>query len=380
LQEVFYIKKKQGLKSVFQAAAVYVTSIVGAGFATGEEIKTFFTSHGKNAPFSILLATTLFCALGAAVLSKANKEKSNTLDDLLLPRVGPWPAKIIKLLMALFQLLVFIIMQAGLITMLQAAGLPELLAYFIVVPIMVFLISSDIRRVVLVNSLLAPAIIAGIISTSAALILLKGIELRGANLSQIAAAITCFSDRDLALAITCSSGKTFLLNGRYWLLSPILYVSYNSLLFLPILSGTGKNLPSPARATSAGILGGALTGLMALSVHLALRFHWDIVGNSGLPAANEIPMVYLGFTLGRVAGIAYSIVVFFSMICSATISGHGTLNRLAKRLPLRRITISTLLSMLGIPLSWLGFGSLIETFYPIFGAAGIFVMLILLLK
>lgn len=368
MQGVFIIKKVPGLKLVVQTSAVYITSIVGAGFATGQEIQKFFTFFGVYGFYGIFLATVIFCAMGSSVLGKAYNENVGSLDDLLIPRVGNLPAKLIKLTIAVFQFIVFVIMQSGLKSLLEKAGLSKVLAYIIVIVILIFVISSGIKRVMLVNSILAPAIILGIVSLAVALVLLKGLGV----LEPPQASSYYIYDT----AILSGYNKAVLLGmpGRSWVLASILYVSFNTLLSLTALSDTGKILRFKSQATAGGVLGGALIGLMTLSSHLALFFYGGIV--KGM----DMPMVYLSFTLGNFMGIVYSSVIFFSMLCSASICGYSTVNRLALRLPFNRLLIAALLTIICIPLSSIKFASLIGFFYPAFGVAGLFVLLVLLLK
>ncbi|MBJ8193726.1 hypothetical protein JDS79_44200, partial [Bacillus cereus] len=53
---------------VFQIAFTYIGTIVGAGFATGQEILQFFTKYGRWATLTIMLSTIIFVWLGTKMM------------------------------------------------------------------------------------------------------------------------------------------------------------------------------------------------------------------------------------------------------------------------------------------------------------------------
>ena len=58
---------------VLQVAFTYMGTVVGAGFATGQEILQFFTRFGNLAALTILLTTIFICWLGTKIMLLANE-------------------------------------------------------------------------------------------------------------------------------------------------------------------------------------------------------------------------------------------------------------------------------------------------------------------
>lgn len=56
-------------KEILVVAFAFVGVVVGAGFATGQEVLQFFTSHGSNSIWGILL-TGLLVTLGGMFVMK----------------------------------------------------------------------------------------------------------------------------------------------------------------------------------------------------------------------------------------------------------------------------------------------------------------------
>ena len=65
----------------FQVAAVYVGTVIGAGFATGREIVEFFTRFGFYGLLAILLAGYLFIFLGAKIMVKAIEIQAASYEE-----------------------------------------------------------------------------------------------------------------------------------------------------------------------------------------------------------------------------------------------------------------------------------------------------------
>ncbi|OTA41527.1 MAG: hypothetical protein A6D92_05935 [Symbiobacterium thermophilum] len=52
--------------AVFRVATTYIGTVVGAGFASGQETLRFFAAYGPAGLAGILLATLLFCYWASA--------------------------------------------------------------------------------------------------------------------------------------------------------------------------------------------------------------------------------------------------------------------------------------------------------------------------
>ena len=62
-------------KNIFRVASIYVASVTGAGFASGQEIMQFFSAYETGGFWGILLAGVLFSAVGCIVLDKVRSER-----------------------------------------------------------------------------------------------------------------------------------------------------------------------------------------------------------------------------------------------------------------------------------------------------------------
>ena len=56
------------MKNIFKIAFAYVAALVGAGFASGQEIISFFVKYGKISAVGVILSAILFGIFAAVVL------------------------------------------------------------------------------------------------------------------------------------------------------------------------------------------------------------------------------------------------------------------------------------------------------------------------
>lgn len=68
-------------KIAFQVAATYVGAVMGAGFASGQEIQQFFANFGYWGILGIVLSACLFAALGWIMIDLQERWRVSTYSD-----------------------------------------------------------------------------------------------------------------------------------------------------------------------------------------------------------------------------------------------------------------------------------------------------------
>ena len=77
----------------FRIAMAYVGTVVGAGFATGQEIIQFFTCYGYSSFWAILISVILFIAAGRKIMHfgrKLNARSYGSLTEYLFGNAAPF--------------------------------------------------------------------------------------------------------------------------------------------------------------------------------------------------------------------------------------------------------------------------------------------------
>lgn len=74
--------KRHDWSEAWQIAAVYVGTVIGAGFATGREIMEFFTRYGTAGTVGIIISGCLFIWGGARLMVMARRIGAASYDEL----------------------------------------------------------------------------------------------------------------------------------------------------------------------------------------------------------------------------------------------------------------------------------------------------------
>ncbi len=105
------------MKSVLKVVFVIIGTIIGAGFASGQEMYVFFFSFGKEGFFGILISSILMGGVIYQALKILNKYQIKNykefLEILLSKNKNSRIKNIINLLVNIFILVTFFIMIAG---------------------------------------------------------------------------------------------------------------------------------------------------------------------------------------------------------------------------------------------------------------------------
>lgn len=166
---------------------------------------------------------------------------------------------------------------------------------------------------------------------------------------------------------------TYSNNSIYWILSSILYASYNSITLIPILISLKNKINKKKESI---IITFCITIIMLiLSIIIFLLMNTFIKDIHEV----EIPIVYIASMLGKGFKYIYGIVVLIAIFTTAIGSGYGFLNNITKNRK-KYLTYTGLICTLSILIGQLGFSSLINLLYPIFGYLGIIQIIFLIIR
>ena len=122
------------LKESIIVAFAFVGVVVGAGFATGQEIFQFFTSHGVYSISGIIVTGLLITLGGMIVMHTGHHLKSRNHSDSINYFLYPSIARGFDIILTMFMLSLAIIMTAGgASTIHQSFNLPYWLSALILV-------------------------------------------------------------------------------------------------------------------------------------------------------------------------------------------------------------------------------------------------------
>ncbi|MDR3585475.1 MAG: hypothetical protein P4L59_09140 [Desulfosporosinus sp.] len=327
-------------KTTFQVAATYVGAVMGAGFASGQEIQQFFARFGRWGLAGIIVSAVLFSLLGWGMLDLQRRWKISSYPEffnhLLGIRWGRWADGLVSVL--LFLGMLAMISGCGALFY-EYFGFSRWLGIFLTGSVIALALWFRGEGVLWINSVLIP---------------LKFIFCLG-----IATAAVFFATSGDGEGIVVLSNP--LVNN--WALSAILYVSFNLTLAMVVFASLGSDVQRSGARLGA-VLGGVALGIFAFVIGAALLRFPDILGL-------EIPMVAVAGKLGDWPAFFYVVVLWLTMITAAIGNGFSLVSRVVDTGKLSYGKATLLLLLLLLPIAGVKFSHLVQFVYPLFGYLGL---------
>jgi len=322
------------IKNDWQVAFTYVGAIVGAGFASGQELVRFFAVFGKYGLWGTVITGLIFAFLGAVVIFLVNKLNSKNYGQFLY-HIFPKKISIFIDFVIAFSLWI------GLGVMLTASA-ALLKDQFNLAPNIGFIVTS-----LLVFGCLQFGS-RGLLNTNTLLIPLLIILAVGSSLIYIRQPIACVSNGDIF--------KTLLPN---WWTASMLYTAYNMILGIVVLASIKDNI---GRFTPwGGIWGGVILGVMSFIMVRGL----ELLPENLLQA--EMPMLALTAEISPLVGSIYGLGLWIALFTTALANAHSLTGRLTGKInkPYKMILAVLLLSTFAF-IPW-RFSLLVGLLYPVEG-------------
>ncbi|MDD4801881.1 MAG: hypothetical protein PHF24_02885 [Syntrophomonas sp.] len=320
----------------------YLGAVIGAGFASGQEIVQFFVNYGNYGMKGVILATILFAVCGGLLLYLAHNHKIANYQDMLQYLLGYRLGRVVDFLLALFLFL-------GISTMLSASGavfyehlyLPKMLGIFLAYAVIVILLITGKKGLILSYNVLVPVkILLLLIISGYAAIFLQGNQFE---------------------SITYTLGEEY---GRSWMIASILYVAYNFALALVVLTEY-QTITNRHNGIVGAVLGGLILGMLVIVNYISLSKFLPTILHY------EVPMLFIAGNISLTAKHIYTLVLWLGILTTAIANTYGFAQRFSRFTGLNYGLCLIVCMTMALPLSMQSFSSLVSIIYPIFGLLGI---------
>ena len=196
----------------FNVAALYVGTLMGAGFASGREGWQFFGVFGAKGYLGLIIAGLLFMAMGMMVSYIARELDTDDMGRIIIFSDNPKLITAMGYFMAAILYTIIISMSAaGGSFLAQQFGLPQAAGGIIIVVLVIITVLGDFERISKVFRLIVPALFAVDVAVCI-IVIFSDIEQSGAT-----------------------SGFPTSSMASTWLWSAVIFVSYNMLGMIPIV-------------------------------------------------------------------------------------------------------------------------------------------------
>ena len=334
--------------SGLKIAMVYIGTVVGAGFATGQEVLQFFVAFGFSGVWGLLLSTALFIGYGILIMQIGMKTAATGHREIL-PQIGG------SLFQTAMDVLIMVSLFAALTAMLAGTGamfiqqfrLPPALGNALMALATVLTVLGGLRGVIRAISAVVPFLLVSVVVISV-FALIEGLP-------------------DFS-AVPAAPQRGLMGN---WLWAATLYGSYNILMSAAVLAPLGAEASNRRAIFRGGALGGIGLGVASLMIFLAIGANLEV-------ATLEVPILYLAAQISPLVGALFSVVLVAEIYTTAVGALYGFSARLTGLVPRGKAGIMIGAATLAFFASLFGFSNLVRYLYPLQGYGGLLFLVALL--
>lgn len=325
----------------WKIAATYIGAVVGAGFASGQELSQFFLGYGPAGSCGVICAGLLFALWGAGICELSARCRLVDYSDYLRLLLGPQVAFCIDLLISLFLFCtVFIMLSASNALFSEHLGLPGGSGSSLSGLVALAVLWGGLESLVSFNVFLVPL----------KFLVCLAVFLLARSLGN--------------LTLPPGPGPTPPIF-HHWIGATLFYVGFNMLGAMVVLVPLSQR--GLARQRLAGnMLGGLGLGVFALLILLILLpFQSQVAGW-------EVPVLVVAGLVHPCLQWFYFAVLWAAILSTAVVSCYGVATRLRKRLAYRPALV--LILSVSLLFARCQFSSLVRLIYPLFGGVGVLLL------
>lgn len=337
---------------VLKVALAFVGIIVGAGFASGQEVMQYFVAFGINGLWGAVISAVVMTVMALIILQLGSYFKAGEHGEVFRRVSHPVFSRLLDLGVVLTLFSTGFVMFAGAGANLnQQWGLPLWVGALIMVTLVAAAGMLDVDKVTTVIGAITPFIIV-FITVACVYTILSG-DL--SSLERLDAA-----SEDVATTLP------------NWFVAGVNYTSFNLMVAVSMAVVIGGNMFNPRVAGRGGLLGGLIYSVLLLISAVTLFLTVETVG------ADDMPMLTIINQLNPVLGQVMAVVVYGMIFNTALGMFYALGRRLTARQPERFRPIYIVTVLVGFVLSFVGFRELVGYVYPILGYMGLLLIAVML--
>ncbi|MGN0182145.1 MAG: hypothetical protein ACI4DP_07025 [Candidatus Ornithomonoglobus sp.] len=317
------------MKNILIISYAYIAALIGAGFASGQEILCYFTVFGRKGFLGVIIAAVIFALYAYAVLRMAILTKSSVFDEFLVSLPGSFIAKLLKLLTGIFAFAAYTVMLAAIGEILNILfGIPQRCGALLAAIICALLFARGVTSVFRLNGIIGIILVVGIAVCCIYILQYREFHVFSQNIDIIGSAC--------------------------------IYSGYNLLSAAPLLIVMSKSINSSSEAAAVSVISGGVLFFLMTLIYGILSIYANRI------SLGEFPMLTLAFRQNRIFGIFYGVMLAGAIVTTLLSSGGS----MVEVLSLKNDIFIMLLSIISYAVSGFGFSRLVDTAYRICGITG----------
>lgn len=330
---------KREILKIFQIAAVFIGTIVGAGLASGKEITEFFTTFGVYSFIGIIFCGLFYVFMGRIICKISIKYNLVSYSDMIHKISPNFFGKITGITTTFYLISSASIILAGSGALIhQFFDIPKVIGTLIMITISAFFLLRETNGLIEINSIIVPTLIVTI-TTITLLYIFKAPE----SIS-ITNLMSMVPKKENGIVV-----------------STILYCGYNILCCSGVLVPLSASIKKSRTMTLGVSLGAILLAILCGMLNLLLMVNQPEIYQF------EIPLLFVANRFSTVIQALLLMVILLEMFSTEVSDVYSIGKSLEQtfKVPFKKGIFLVLL--VAFPISLIGFGNLITTLYPIFG-------------
>ncbi|MBS4193786.1 YkvI family membrane protein [Lederbergia citri] len=332
-----------------QVAAVYVGTVIGAGFATGREIVEFFTQYRFWGFISILIAGYLFIFLGTKIMIKAIDIQASSFEQFNEYLFGKILSKIMNVFIMIMLLGVCAVMLSGAEALFtEQLGFSHTIGSFVTIALALIVMALGVKGLFAVNTFVVPMLI-----FFNFILLYHSIENK-----QILTSLLHNPEGFISIKA---------------IIAAFSYAAFNLALAQAVLVPVAVEINEKVIVKLGGWIGGALLTIILISSHIIL---------TSLPNAIlfEIPMAFIVKSAASSIYFIYLLIIYGEIFTSLIGNMYGLERQINRYISIGSIWIHGGIIVFVYMISRVNYGELLGILYPFFGYVSLIFLFILWLK
>ncbi|MDU0479790.1 hypothetical protein QVA66_11165 [Staphylococcus chromogenes] len=331
-------------------AMSFVGLLVGAGFATGQEVVQYFTSFGFDGIWGIIVAGAIMTLAGTVFLQLGSYFHASEHNTVFRQVTHPIISKLldVSVIITLFSIGFVMLAGAG-SNMQQQFGWPTWAGSTLMLVLVLACGFLDVDKVSAVIGAVTPTIIIAVAFVG------------------VYTAMHMPADPAGMLELSAHIDSPV----SHWLVSALNYNGLALILAVSMSLVIGGDHLDPREAGWGGLWGGIIYTVLMGVAFFALLMNADKVGKS------DIPMLYLLDSIHPALGFIMSIIIFLMIFNTAIGMFYALGKRLSAGREDRYLPIFIGGCLAGYAVSFFGFKTLMAYVYPVIGYIGMFMVVVL---
>ncbi len=331
------------MRKAFQIGAGFIGVIVGAGFASGQELLQFFTSFGALGIVGTVVATVLFAFLGMNLSQLGSRFQTTSHQHVIYHICGKYLGIVVDIIITFFLFGVTVVMFSGAGAIFeQQLGISSFVGSIFMAVLTIASVMLNVKKVILLISAVTPFLL----------------------LLVIAITVHSVLNYDISSAELQAAGATGNQGASHWLVAALLYVSYNIAAGAAMLTVMGGTVKDEKVAAWGGIIGGVGLGILILLINISMLTQLKEI------AAVPMPMLFIANNISPAMGVIMSVILLGMIYNTAVGMLYAFSARLVKPETARFKGSVVLFGAAAFGASFVGFITLVGTVYPVMGYLG----------